>query len=62
MTKKYIIRARLCDTGLAMLLICLFLCLVVVYQPQYLPCLIFALFITAITFVQAFYFIELKDG
>ncbi|MEM2338503.1 MAG: hypothetical protein QXP06_07925 [Candidatus Bathyarchaeia archaeon] len=61
MTKKFIIRAKLCNTGLAMLLICLFLCVIVVYKPQYLPCLIFALFIMTITFVQAFYFVEVES-
>ncbi|MEM3760277.1 MAG: hypothetical protein QXZ02_04090 [Candidatus Bathyarchaeia archaeon] len=61
MTKKFIIRAKLCNTGLAMLFICTFLCLVSVYMPQYTPCFILALVIMTITFIQAFYFIEVES-
>ena len=53
--RYYRVRAKICNTGIAMLLICLFLSLVVCFLPQYLPAYVYALVITVLTLVQAFY-------
>ena len=53
--RYYRIRAKICNTGIIMLLICLFLSLVVCFLPQYLPAYTFALTICILTLIPAFY-------
>ena len=55
-TKRYVlVRAKICNVGIAMILITLFLALITCYKPEYLPAFAFTLIITVLTLIPAFY-------
>jgi len=53
--RYYRIRSKICNTGVAMLLITLFLALITCYKPEYWPAFAFTLIITVLTLIPAFY-------
>ena len=64
--RYYRVRSKICNTGVIMLLICLFMSLLCCYEPKYLPVFIFALTICILTLIPAFYVEviekEIKNG
>ena len=55
-TKRYYtIRAKICNIGVVMLLICCFLAFLCVFRPEYMPVFVISLIIFLMTVVQAYY-------
>ena len=55
-TKRYyLIRGKICNTGITMLLICFFLGFLCVFRPEYIPVFVLSLIILVLTLIQAFY-------
>ncbi|MCD6241848.1 hypothetical protein J7K27_10145 [Candidatus Bathyarchaeota archaeon] len=60
-TKRYyLIRGKICNTGIAMLLICCFLAILCVFKPEYIPVFVLSLIIMILTIIQAFYVKEIE--
>jgi len=55
-TKRYhIIRGKICNTGVVLLLICCFLAFLCVFRLEYMPVFVISLIIFLMTVVQAYY-------
>ena len=55
-TKRYyIIRGKICNTGVVLLLICCFLAFLCVFRPEYMPVFVISLIMFLMTVVQAYY-------
>ena len=53
--RYYIIRGKICNTGVVMLLICCFLAFLCVFRPEYMPVFVISLIMFLMTVVQAYY-------
>ena len=60
--RYYRIRAKICNTGVAMLLICLLWGLVSCYERKYLPVFVYSLVICVLTLIPAFYVEVVENG
>jgi len=60
-TKRYyLIRAKICNVGVIMLIICCFLSILCVFKPEYIPVFVISLIIMVLTLIQAFYIKEIE--
>jgi len=58
-TKRYVlVRAKICNVGIAMILITLFLALITCYKPEYWPAFVFSVVICVLVLIPAFYLVE----
>ena len=62
MKRYYLIRAKICNTGIAMLLICCFLAFLCMFKPEYTPIFVVSLIIFWMTVVQAYYVVEVEQN
>jgi uncharacterized membrane protein YfcA len=61
-TRKYLLKAKICDTGVVMLLLCLLIAFVCVWLPQYMPVYVLALIIMILTLVRAYYVVVVEES
>ena len=58
-TKRYVlVRAKICNVGIAMILITLFLALITCYKSEYWPVFVFSVVICVLVLIPAFYLVE----